>query len=44
MQLKKKKKKKKKKGAALTEFWAHDKLFNVDRLQSWHLLHHSIAF
>jgi hypothetical protein len=24
------KKKKKKKGAALTDYWAHDKLFNVD--------------
>jgi hypothetical protein len=23
-------KKKKEKGAALTEYWAHDKLFNVD--------------
>jgi hypothetical protein len=36
--------KKKKKGAALTGYWAHDKLFNVDCLQSWHVLHHSIVF
>jgi hypothetical protein len=35
---------KKKKGAALTEYWAHDKFFNVDCLQSWHVLHHSIVF
>jgi hypothetical protein len=35
---------KKKKGAALTEYCARDKLFNVDCLQSWHVLHHSIAF